>query len=93
MRTLKVTADMTNIETAIQYGLIKTSEFVDDQLASQETELDESLELLIISQIIKNFKKHSEQDDYIDFLDNIFNCIDHEYSLVEEHESNAPIII
>lgn len=93
MNNLKVTGNMTNIETAIQYGLIKTSEFVDDQLTSEGTELDESLELLIIKQVIDNFKKQSEQDDYIDFLDNVFNYIDSEYSLIEEHESNMPIII
>ncbi len=84
MITFNVTGDMNNIETAIQYGLTKISDFVDQQLQIDDDKLEESLELVIIKHIIKNFKKNAEQDDYIDFLDNVFDYIDHEYSLIDQ---------
>lgn len=78
-----MTADLSNVEVAIQYGLIKIQEFAEDQLAIDDQVTTESLEVLIIKRIISNYKSHSEQDDYIDFLDTILDCLDHEYDMIE----------
>ncbi len=68
----------TNVDTAIQYGLTRISDFVDDQLQVTEQSLDESLDLLIIKKIIDNYRKNSEFDDYMDFLDSISDYVDNQ---------------
>ncbi|HEY9701632.1 MAG TPA: hypothetical protein V6C58_04260 [Allocoleopsis sp.] len=83
-----VPANLPNIEIAVQYGLIKIQEFVDAQLESEDQDLEDMLEVLVIRRIIKNVRENAELDDYVSFLDSVLNYLDNEYKEIVDFENN-----
>lgn len=59
------------VTTAIEYGLEKTTHFVDTQLEIIGENLKDPVEYFIISQIVDNLFKNMEFADFLDFVDNV----------------------
>jgi hypothetical protein len=86
MSFTKITANLSQVETSIQYGLIKIQNFVDDQLQSTGQELQEMLEFLVIKRVIKSVREGAELDDYVGFLDSVLDFLDNEYKEIVDFE-------
>ena len=62
---------MNDISTAVSYGLNKLESFVDDYLERTKSDMPDSLEFLIVKQVIDNYSKNADNFDTLDLIEKI----------------------
>lgn len=62
-----------DFSTAINYGLKRIEIWVADQIDTTKTDMTESLDYLIIKQVLDNYAKNAENYDLRDLLNKVVN--------------------
>jgi signal transduction histidine kinase len=69
----KTRSKIMDFTTPINYGLKRIENWVADQVDTTKTDIPESLDYLIIKQVLDNYAKNAENYDLRDLLNKVVN--------------------
>jgi signal transduction histidine kinase len=69
----KIRSKIMDFTTPINYGLKRIENWVADQVDTTKTDIPESLDYLIIKQVLDNYAKNAENYDLRDLLNKVVN--------------------